>query len=589
MRFFRRLIGLRALPGCLCLALGVSGAAAQVADSPVFRYADLVHPQLGSSGMVASQNHLSSQVGADVLADGGNAVDAAIAVGFSLAVTLPRAGNLGGGGFMLIHDADAGESIAIDYREMAPIAATRDMYLDEHGDVDAARSRFSHLAAGVPGTVAGLYRAHEAFGSLPWRRLLEPAIRQAREGVAVSYDLAQLLAARQPRLCANDAACRYFYKADGTPYRPGDLLVQSDLADTLERIAEYGPDGFYKGRTATLIAEEMARGGGLVDEKSLLAYEPVLREPVTGTYRGYRIVTMPPPSSGGVHVIQMLNILEHFPVREFGAGGADNVHLLAEAARLAYADRSRHLGDPDYFDVPVDWLTGKEYARHLASTIDMKKARPSSDVAPGIAPAPESPDTTHYSVMDASGMIVATTTTLNFSFGSGIAVPGAGFLLNNEMDDFAAKPGVPNAYGLLGGEANSVAAGKRPLSSMTPTIVLDGDAPWFATGSPGGSRIITAVLQMIVNVIDHQMNLAEATAAPRMHHQWLPDVLQLESGFSPDTVRLLRARGHDIREAQFSMGSLQSVGYRDGVYRGASDPRRPNAASRAPSMAPDAR
>jgi gamma-glutamyltranspeptidase/glutathione hydrolase len=296
---------------------------------------------------------------------------------------------------------------------------------------------------------------------------------------------------------------------------------------------------------------------------------------------------MPPPSSGGVHIIQMLNILEQFPVREFGAGGADNVHLLAEAARLAYADRSKHLGDPAFWDVPEAWLTSKEYARELAAGIDMAKARPSADVSPGVPPVPESPDTTHYSVIDAHGMIVATTTTLNFSFGSGISVPGAGFLMNNEMDDFVSKPGVPNAYGLLGGDANAIEAGKRPLSSMTPTVVLRDGEPWFATGSPGGSRIITSVLQMVVNMIDHDMNLAEATAAPRMHHQWFPDVLQLESGFSPDTIELLRERGHEIQTAQYSMGSLQSVGERDGVYVGASDPRRPNAASRAPDRAPD--
>ena len=573
----------------LSLVFGPCAAVAQQADSPIIRYSDLAHPQFGDAGMVASQNYLSSQVGAEILAAGGNAVDAAVAVGFSLAVTLPRAGNLGGGGFMLIHDAESGDSIAIDYREMAPIRATRDMYLDEDGNAVSELSRFSHLAAGVPGTVAGLYEAHERFGRLPWKRLLEPAIRQAREGVVVSYDLAGLLKARQQRMCRSEATCRYFYKKDGTPYAHGDLFVQRDLAKTLERIAQHGPDGFYKGKTARLIAAEMERGGGLVDEISLARYRPVLREPVMGSYRGYDILTMPPPSSGGVHVIQMLNVLEHFPVRDLGAGGADNVHLLAEAARLAYADRSKHLGDPDYYDVPVAWLTSKDYGKELASTIDMAKARPSSDVAPGVAPSAESPDTTHYSVIDANGLVVATTTTLNFSFGSGIAVPGAGFLLNNEMDDFVAKTGVPNAFGLLGGEANSIAAGKRPLSSMTPTIVLDDGKPWFATGSPGGSRIITSVLQMIVNMIDHEMNLAEATAAPRMHHQWMPDVLQLESGFSPDTVRLLRERGHEIQEAQYSMGSLQSVGYRDGVFRGASDPRRPNAASRAPGRTPDSR
>jgi gamma-glutamyltranspeptidase/glutathione hydrolase len=573
----------------LGLVFGAGGAVAQETASPIIRYADLAHPQFGDAGMVASQNHLSSQVGAEILAAGGNAVDAAVAVGFSLAVTLPRAGHLGGGGFMLIHDSGSGESIAIDYREMAPIRATRDMYLDEEGNAVPALSRFSHLAAGVPGTVAGLYKAHETFGRLPWKRLLEPAIRQAREGVVISYDLAGLLRLRQERMCRSEATCRYFYRKDGTPYEPGDLFVQRELAATLERIARHGPDGFYKGKTAALIAAEMERGGGLVDEASLARYKPVVRKPVMGTYRGYEIVTMPPPSSGGVHIIQMLNVLEHFPVRELGAGGADNVHLLAEVARLAYADRSQHLGDPDYYEVPVAWLTSKDYGKELAATIDMEKARLSSDVAPGVAPPPESPDTTHYSVIDAHGMVVSTTTTLNFSFGSGISVPGAGFLLNNEMDDFVAKPGVPNAFGLLGGEANSIAAGKRPLSSMTPTIVLDDGKPWFATGSPGGSRIITSVLQMIVNMIDHQMNLAEATAAPRMHHQWMPDVLQLESGFSPDTVRLLRERGHEIQEAQYSMGSLQSVGYRDGVYRGASDPRRPNAASRGPDRAPDSR
>ena len=589
MRFSSRPNPVRLLLAVLCLTVGAGGAHAQGDDSPIIRYADLTHPQLGPAGMVASQNQLSSDVGAEILSAGGNAVDAAIAVGFSLAVTLPRAGNLGGGGFMLIYDADSGEAVAIDYRERAPVRATRDMYLDENGDADLTLSQFSHLAAGVPGTVAGLYAAHQKFGSLPWKRLLEPAIRQARRGVIMSYDLAGLLKSRKEWMCRNEATCSYFYRIDGTPYEPGDLFVQRDLAATLERIAEQGPDGFYKGKTAALVAAEMERGGGLVDEESLLAYEPIVREPITGSYRGYEIISMPPPSSGGVHIIQMLNILEHFPVRELGAGGADNVHLLAEAARLAYADRSLHLGDPDYYDVPVDWLISKEYAKELASTIDMKRARPSQDVRPGVAPAPESPDTTHYSVIDSYGMIVATTTTLNFSFGSGISVAGAGFLLNNEMDDFAVKPGVPNGYGLLGGEANSITGGKRPLSSMTPTIVLDDNRPWFATGSPGGSRIITSVLQMVVNMIDHDMNLAEATAASRMHHQWLPDVLQLESGFSPDTVRLLKERGHQIQEAQFSMGSLQSVGHRDGVYYGASDPRRPNAASRAPDRPVDRR
>jgi len=558
-------------------------AFAQASNEPIIRYGDLRHPVFGANGMVSSQNAHASEVGAQVLADGGNAVDAAVAVGFALAVTLPRAGNLGGGGFMLVHDAAADETVAIDYREAAPRRANRDMFLDEDGNVDPERARFSHLSAGVPGTVAGLWRAHRDYGTLPWKRVVEPAIRLARDGFEVTYDLAGLLASRKERMCRLEAACRYFYKPGGEPYQPGERLMQTDLADTLQLIAEEGPDAFYKGAIADKIVAEMERGGGFVDAESLAAYEPVVRDPARGTYRGYEVLTMPPPSSGGIHVVQMLNVLENFPVAEFGSGSADAIHVLAETARLAYADRSKHLGDPDYYDVPADWLMSKAYARQLAATIDMKRARPSSEVAPGVPPAYESPDTTHFSVMDRDGNVVSNTTTLNFSFGSGIAVAGAGFLLNNEMDDFSAKAGVPNAFGLLGGEANEIERGKRPLSSMTPLIVLDDGDVWFATGSPGGSRIITTVLQMVVNVIDHGMNIAEAEAAPRMHHQWYPDVLQLESGFSPDTIRILEARGHEIAATQWSMGSLQTVAFKDGVFRGSSDPRRPNAATIAPA------
>jgi len=560
-------------------------AYAQLDEGAVIRYDDLQHPVLGASGMVAAQNRLAAETGAQILADGGNAVDAAIATGFSLAVTLPRAGNLGGGGFMLIHDAANDENIAIDYREMAPQKATRDMYLNENGDVDTNRSRFSHLATGVPGTVSGFHTAHKKFGRLPWKKLLQPAIRQAREGIVVSYDLANFLRSRKSYLCRNGAACAYYYKADGTPYEAGELFVQADLAKSLERIAEQGPDAFYKGDIAELIAAEMKRGGGLVDAASLAAYKPAVRQAATGNYRGYGIVTMPPPSSGGIHVLQMLNILEHFPVTDMGAGSADSIHLLAEVARLAFADRSKHLGDPDHYEVPVDWLTSKEYGEQLAASIDMQRARDSNDVLPGTEPAYESEDTTHFSVMDSEGNVVANTYTMNFSFGSGIAVPGAGFLLNNEMDDFSAKPGVMNAFGMLGGDANAVAAGKRPLSSMTPAIVFADGEPWFATGSPGGSRIITVVLQMIVNVIDHGMNIAEAANAPRMHHQWHPDVLTLEPGFSPDTIRILKQRGHDVQNSRTSSGSTQTVAHRNGLFRGASDTRRPGAGSAAPGAA----
>jgi len=555
------------------------GVSADTQEQPVIRYGDLTHPVFGPAGMVASQNRTAAEIGAKVLTDGGNAVDAAVAVGFALAVTLPRAGNLGGGGFMLIHDAAAGETTSLDYREMAPPGATRDMYLDADGNVDNDKARFSHLSSGVPGTVAGLWEAHRRYGRLDWKRLLEPAVALARDGVTVTYDMASVLSLRRERLCANAAACRYFYKPDGSAYVPGEILVQKDLARTLEAIAKRGRDGFYTGKIAKLIAADMNRNGGLVDEAALAGYEPVWRDPVRGTYRGYEIVTMPPPSSGGVHVLQMLNILEQFDVAGLGAGAADSVHLLAETMRLAFADRSKHLGDPDFYPVPVEWLTGKDYGKTLAATIDMDRARPSDEVRPGVAPRPESPDTTHFSIIDADGNVVSNTYTLNLSYGSGIAIEGAGFLMNNEMDDFVAKPGVPNAFGMLGGEANSIEADKRPLSSMTPTIVFDDGKPWFATGSPGGSRIITTVLQMIVNVVDHGMNIAEATAAPRMHHQWYPDILGLEAGYSPDTIRLLEAKGHAVRSGTFTIGSLQSVALKDGVFRGASDTRRPGAGS----------
>ena len=558
-------------------------ALADAGQQPVVRYDDIVHPVYGPNGMVASQNRIASKVGAEILADGGSAVDAAVAVGFALAVTLPRAGNLGGGGFMLIHDAESDTQTSIDYREMAPPGAHPDMFLDADGNVDNRLARFSYLSSGVPGTVAGLWAAHERYGRLDWARLLEPAIELAAAGFPVSYDMAEILALRQERLCANAAACSYYYKPDGSAYRPGEILRQADLAATLERIAKSGRDGFYRGKTARLIARDMRANGGLVDEKALADYEPVWREPLSGSYRGYEIVTMRPPSSGGVHILQMLNVLEHFDVRGNGAGSAANVHLLAEVMRLAYADRSKHLGDPDFYPVPIDWLTSKDYGEKLAATIDPERARSSDDVLPGVAPVPESPDTTHYSIIDSEGNVVSNTYTLNLSYGSGVAIPGAGFLMNNEMDDFVAKAGVPNAFGMLGSEANAIEARKRPLSSMTPTFVLAGGEPWIATGSPGGSRIITTVLQLIVNVIDHEMNLAEATAAPRMHHQWYPDKLQLETGFSPDTIRLLEAMGHEVAGTSFSMGSLQSVAIRDGVFRGASDPRRPNALSVAPA------
>jgi gamma-glutamyltranspeptidase/glutathione hydrolase len=561
------------------LAAGIGHAA----NEPAIYTAEPTHfPVYGRAGMVATQHHLASAVGASVLADGGNAADAAVAISFALAVTLPRAGNLGGGGFMLIYDAESGETVAVDYREMAPLLASRDMFLDAEGNPDSTLSLSSHLSAAVPGTVAGLHLVHAEHGRLPWQRLVQPAIDLARNGIVVTMNMSDSLKSAQAEMCEQEASCGYFYKPDGSAYEFGDRLVQSDLADTLTLIAEQGPDAFYRGAIAEKIIDEMAAGGGLVDRASLTAYRPAVREPLYGSYRGYEIVTMPAPSSGGVHILQMLNILEHFPVAGYGAGSADSTHLLAEVMRLAYADRSKHLGDPDFYPVPVKWLTGKDYAAQLAETIDLRNARPSAEVSPGRVPGAESPDTTHFSIMDADGNAVACTTTLNSSFGSKLAVTGAGFLLNNEMDDFVSKPGWPNVYGLLGGTANAIEPNKRPLSSMTPVMVFADGEPWFVTGSPGGSRIISAVLQMVVNVIDYGMNIAEATHRPRLHHQWYPDTLYLEHGYSPDTVRLLRERGHQVEMSE-PWTSLQSVAIKEGVFRGASDPRRPDAASMAPS------
>ena len=557
--------------------------ATSVGAQGILGYQDRYHPEYSTTGMVAAQNDQAAEIGAAVLADGGNAVDAAVAVGFALAVTLPRAGNIGGGGFMIVYDAESKETTAIDYREMAPLGATRDMFLDEDGNMVRERPRITHLASGVPGTVAGLHAAHRKFGRLPWKRLVTPAVELARDGIIVSHDLSTKLMQAKDKLCRHEASCGYFFKAGGEPYKMGERLVQADLADSLELIAKDGPDAFYNGPIADKIVAEMEAGGGLIDKASLAAYKPVFRDPLHGTYRGYEIVTMPPPSSGGVHLLQMLNILERFSITEMGAGSADKIHVLVESMRLAYADRSEHLGDPGFYDVPVEWLTGKDYGKELADTISMDQAQISAEVYPGTDPAKESLETTHYSVMDAEGNVVSNTYTLEASYGSGISVTGAGFLLNNEMGDFAAAPGVPNQYGLLGGEANSVQPGKRPLSSMTPVIVFADGEPWFATGSPGGSMIITTVLQMIVNIIDHGMGIADAANRPRIHHQWYPDIVMVESDFSPDTIKLLEGRGHTIRKRATIYTSLQTVAFRDGMYRGASDPRRPFAGTAAPA------
>lgn len=585
---FAKILALPALLLALVLPVGTPVFAQPAAKipPPIYDSRTLHHPEVSRTGMVVSQHRLASRVGAEILEQGGNAVDAAVATGFALAVVLPRAGNLGGGGFMLVYLAAEDRVIAIDYREMAPAGAGRDMYLDENGEVDQQRVRFSHLSAGVPGTVAGLYHAHSRYGRLLWGDVIRPAIELAAEGAVVSFEMADILSRRRERLGANPATRAALYKAGGVPYEAGEIMRQSDLAWTLDEIARHGPEAFYEGEVADKIIAEMVAGGGIITAEDLAGYRVLERTPVRGTYRGYDIVSMPPPSSGGVHIVQMLNVLENFDLAAMGRGSAATLHVLAETMRRAFADRSVHLGDPDFYDVPMDWLMSKAYAGQIAAEIPLDRALKSDEVAPGQLPVPESPDTTHFSVMDAEGNAVANTYTLNFSFGSGIMVGGAGFLLNNEMDDFSAKAGVPNAFGLLGGEANAIEAAKRPLSSMTPTMVFKDGEPFLITGSPGGSRIITAVLQSIIGTIDFGLNAAEAVHAPRIHHQWYPDVISLEPGFGPETVAALEALGHETR-ATGAMGSVLQIMYRDGLFYGAADPRRPNALALAPGHLPD--
>ncbi len=525
--------------------------------------------------MVVSQQKIASLAGLGILRQGSNAIDAAVAVGFTLAVTLPHAGNLGGGGFIMIYLAQSHKTIALDYREMAPAAATRNMYLNADGTVDKNRSRFHGLAIGVPGTVMGLTEAQRRYGRLPLSMVMRPSIQLAANGFVVDRDLAQSLRHARKRLTRFGDAAKVFYHRDGSAYAPGEILRQPDLARTLRKIARQGAIGFYHGEIAQKIAASVQRAGGNMTLQDLANYESKLRPPVIGYYRGYRIASMPPPSSGGTHIVEILNIMENFDIARLGHNSAASIHIMAEAMRRAYADRSKYLGDPDFVDVPVARLTDKAYAKRLAAQIDIDHASDSRDIKPALKLPHESPQTTHFSVVDADGNAVSNTYTLNFSYGSGVMAAGTGVLLNNEMDDFSAKPGVANAYGLIGGDANAVQARKRPLSSMSPTLVFppDSNQVLLVTGSPGGSRIITTTLQIISNVIDHDMNIAEATAAPRFHHQWLPDHITVEKGISADTLELLRQKGHKIAPSRWVMGSTQSIlRVKDG-WTGASDPR----------------
>lgn len=532
-----------------------------------------MHPQQGVKGMVVTSHYLATESAGEVLAKGGNAIDAAVTAAFSLAVTQPRSGNIGGGGFMLISSEPKDKVVAIDYREKAPAKASVDMFLDDKGDADKNRSRYSHLASGVPGTVAGLALALEEYGTISLKEAMAPAIKLAEEGFIVTPRFSDGLKQTKDVLQQWGSSSKVFYKEDGSFYEPGERFIQKDLAETLKRIAANGPKEFYEGKTAELLIAEMKRHGGLITMEDMKAYQPVIREPVQGSYRGYDVFSMSPPSSGGAHVVQILNILEGYPVSEFGHNSAQTIHYMSEAMKRAYADRSKYLGDSDFVDVPLKGLTSKEYASLLRAQIDPDKATPSETIAPANPLPYESNETTHFSVVDQYGNAVSNTYTINFSYGSGIVVEGAGFLLNNEMDDFSAKPGVPNAYGLIGGKANKIESNKRMLSSMSPTIVKKDGKNFLVTGSPGGSRIITTTLQVIMNVIDHGLNIQSAVAAPRIHHQWLPDEIRIEEGFSPETIQVLKEKGHIVNQ-KAAMGAIQSIMIRDGVMYGGADPRR---------------
>ena len=576
----------------LLLAALVVGTSCRAQRSPA------PAPLRAENGMVVSAEVNASGAGVEAMRAGGNAVDAAVATGFALAVTFPIAGNVGGGGFMVVRFPD-GTATTVDYRETAPSGATREMFVDDStGAIRPDLSRRGALASGVPGAVAGMLHAHERYGRLPLAEVLAPAIRLARDGYPLSREQAERFNAYAGRF--PESAARYFVRPDG--FAEGDLFRQADLAATLERIRDGGRDGFYRGRTADLLVAEQGRGGGLITHADLEAYQPVERAPLVGHYRGHRVLSMPPPSSGGVALVQMLDAVEPFDLPGMGFNSSATVHLLGEAMRRAFADRAEWLGDPDFSTIPTATLTDPEYTRRRMADFNPYRADTSRALGAGDPFAYESAETTHYSVVDADGLAVSTTTTLNGGYGSLEVVGGAGFFLNNEMDDFTSAPGVPNMFGLVQGEANAIAPGKRMLSSMTPTIVEDPEGRlMLVIGSPGGPRIITTVFEVILNVIDHGMDVQEAVAAPRVHHQWLPDVLYAErAALAADVVTALEQRGwtvdesggywsradgvlvrYDEAEATVDPSGLDTVrAVRAGrVYTGGADPRGQDAAA----------
>ena len=564
------------------ITLAASNAFAQLssADTAPSTSAPSAKAATGSHGMVVSQDALASRVGAEILEKGGNAVDAAVAVGFALAVTMPRAGNLGGGGFMVIHLAEGNRDTTIDYRETAPAAITKDIFLNAGGEADPEKSRNSALAVGVPGTVAGLAMARDKYGSgkFTLAQLIAPAIKYARMGVPVENDLFDSLTLSAGRLSRWPSSARIFTGPDGMRLAEHDRLVQNDLAESLDAIARGGPRAFYEGALTASIVNAVRRAGGVMTSNDLKTYHAIERAPLRGTYRGYDIVSMPPPSSGGILLVQMLNILEGFPLGDagkgYGYGSPQALHVMIEAMKLAYADRAEFLGDSDAVSVPTERLISKEHGNELRADINPARARPSRELRPNSpATAPSGGNnTTHYSVTDRFGNAVANTYSLNFNYGLGLVADGTGILLNNTLDDFAAKPGAPNAFGLVGSAANAPGANKRPLSSMTPTIVLKDGKPVIVTGAPGGSRIITAVLQVILNVIDFKKSITEAVAAPRVHHQWLPDQVLAERTLPPATIQALETRGHTVRIGP-STGAAHSIAATPDGFEGAADGR----------------
>ena len=546
-------------------------------EATIFNSKAIVHPEVGENGMVVSQHYLATNVGHSILEEGGNAYDASIAVAFALAVVLPRAGNIGGGGFMIMFDETSKQSYSIDYREVAPEAATKNMFLSSDGSVNKIKARQGVLSIGVPGTVYGMWEVHKKFGSLPWSKLLAPAIQLAEDGFLVSPFMADALNRRYEKLGKYKDFNRIFYS--NYPVRMSQRLKQPNLANTLKIISVNGAKGFYEGEVAKKIDAFMKQNGGLITKKDLKNYRPIWRETLQGTFNEFEIVSMGPPSSGGIHVIQMLNILENYDLMKMGHNSPTYTALLTESMKYAYADRSKYLGDPQFYDVPVQSLISKEYAKNIYKKIKLNLITSSDVIHPGSELKHESMDTTHFSVADKNGNIVSNTYTLNSGYGSGVIINGTGILMNNEMDDFVSAPGAPNQFGLIGGEANKIEPFKRPLSSMSPTIVLENGKPVFATGSPGGSRIITAVLQFLLNTLVFKMEISDATIAPRIHHQWKPDVLMLETGFDMLHAKKIESFGQKIYLSGPGT-ALESIEIKDGLFYGFGDTRRPDSSAK---------